>query len=219
MAYKKLKITITAATDKELQTAAGLFEVHDTTRLNTGVGMVNTALHLGKYFATHHPDFVLNIGIAGAIDRQIPLCEVYLIERDEFAWFGAESPEGYIPFSMIGTFDTKNNPSKAYCANLQQYKSSFDYLKRADALTVQTVTGTDSSKEHLRLHYKAELESMEGAAFYYACHHFNMPCAQLRAVSNYVEVRRREQWKIDEALANLRQALQKLSENMDVSSF
>jgi futalosine hydrolase len=40
---------------------------------------------------------------------------------------------------------------------------------------------------------------MEGAAFMYSCLVAGVPFAQIRAVSNVVERRNRDGWKIDEA--------------------
>jgi futalosine hydrolase len=47
------------------------------------------------------------------------------------------------------------------------------------------------------------VETMEGAAFMYACLVHGLPFAQVRAVSNFVERRNREAWRIPEAVAAL----------------
>jgi futalosine hydrolase len=44
---------------------------------------------------------------------------------------------------------------------------------------------------------------MEGAAFFYACREAGVPCLQIRAVSNYVEKRNRDNWHIGLAIKNL----------------
>jgi futalosine hydrolase len=44
---------------------------------------------------------------------------------------------------------------------------------------------------------------MEGAAFFYACQQVNARCIQIRAVSNYVEKRNRDNWQIGLAIKNL----------------
>jgi futalosine hydrolase len=44
---------------------------------------------------------------------------------------------------------------------------------------------------------------MEGAAFMYACAINGLPFAQVRAVSNFVERRNRQAWKIAEATRSL----------------
>ena len=48
---------------------------------------------------------------------------------------------------------------------------------------------------------------MEGAAFMYACLMHDVPFAQIRAVSNVVERRNREAWKIREAIDALGEAV------------
>jgi futalosine hydrolase len=50
---------------------------------------------------------------------------------------------------------------------------------------------------------------MEGAAVFYACEQEGMPCAQIRAISNYVERRNKASWQVDLALKNLNDWLQK----------
>jgi futalosine hydrolase len=48
-----------------------------------------------------------------------------------------------------------------------------------------------------------QVESMEGAAFMYACLLHGVPFAQVRGVSNRVERRNRAAWRLDEAIARL----------------
>jgi len=47
------------------------------------------------------------------------------------------------------------------------------------------------------------VESMEGAAFMYACMVHQVPFAQVRAVSNMVERRNRGSWKMADAIRAL----------------
>ena len=44
---------------------------------------------------------------------------------------------------------------------------------------------------------------MEGAAFFYACMIDKVPCAQIRAVSNFIEKRNRDNWNMALAIKNL----------------
>ena len=48
-----------------------------------------------------------------------------------------------------------------------------------------------------------DIESMEGAAFFYVCMMEKIPCVQLRAISNYVERRNKNNWNIPLSLKNL----------------
>ena len=58
---------------------------------------------------------------------------------------------------------------------------------------------------------EAEIETMEGAAFFETCLRYGIPFAEIRAVSNRVGEEERSRWDIPLALRNLQDALQPLS--------
>jgi futalosine hydrolase len=49
---------------------------------------------------------------------------------------------------------------------------------------------------------------MEGAAFFYACLLAEVSFVEVRSISNYVEKRNRDNWKMTEAITNLNAVLQ-----------
>ena len=53
---------------------------------------------------------------------------------------------------------------------------------------------------------------MEGAAFFQACMTEGVAFSEIRAISNYVEPRNRDNWKIAEAIENLNKTLIELFE-------
>lgn len=61
---------------------------------------------------------------------------------------------------------------------------------------------------------KADVESMEGAAFFETCLRFGTPFAELRAISNEVGVRDHAFWDIPLALRNLQSALTTFRNNL-----
>jgi futalosine hydrolase len=76
-------------------------------------------------------------------------------------------------------------------------------LRQVDAVTVNTVHGNEKSIKSVKRKYNPDIESMEGAAFFYVCMMEKIPCIQLRAVSNYVERRNKNSWNIPLAIRNL----------------
>jgi futalosine hydrolase len=76
-------------------------------------------------------------------------------------------------------------------------------LPVGDAITVNTAHGHAASIARAVERYNPHVESMEGAAFMYACLVHGMPFAQIRAVSNIVERRNRAAWKMGEAIEAL----------------
>ena len=59
-----------------------------------------------------------------------------------------------------------------------------------------------------------QVESMEGAAFMYACLLRDLPFAQVRAVSNVVEPRNRDAWKMREAVTHLNETALEILETV-----
>ncbi len=165
--------------------------------LITGVGMVSTAFALGKHLATHQYDLVINLGIAGSFDRSIALGEVVEVVEDHLSELGAEDDEAFLPIETLGFGESVFRTDTRLSSYADQQ------LKQVSAITVNTVHGHESSIQKLTDRIQPQLESMEGAAFFYACKEAGVPCLQIRAVSNYVEKRNRDAWQIGLAIKNL----------------
>ena len=163
--------------------------------LITGAGMVPTAFALGQHLAINQYDLAINLGIAGSFDRDIALGEVVEITEDTFAELGAEDDENFITIDELGF-------GKSGFSSTYPLPAKFN-LKKTAAITVNTVHGNEASIKKLSNRVNAQIESMEGAAFFYACAAAGVPCMQIRAVSNYVEKRNRDTWQIGLAIKNL----------------
>jgi futalosine hydrolase len=167
----------------------------DISVLITGAGMVPTAFALGKHLAKNKYDLAINLGIAGSFDKSIALGEVVEITEDTFAELGAEDDEDFITIDKLGLGES------TFRSTYNLHESAG--LRKANAITVNTVHGNDTSIKKLSGYIDAQIESMEGAAFFYACREAGVPCLQIRAVSNYVEKRNRDAWQIGLAIKNL----------------
>ena len=51
---------------------------------------------------------------------------------------------------------------------------------------------------------------MEGAAVFKVCNEFSVPCIQIRAISNNVEKRNKENWNMPLAIRNLNKQVAKI---------
>ena len=78
-----------------------------------------------------------------------------------------------------------------------------DGLVRVEGITVNTVHGEEESIKRVLSRVNPGVETMEGAAFFYVCKREGQACAQIRAISNYVEKRDKGSWEIELALKNL----------------
>lgn len=176
--------------------------------LVTGVGLPLTAFAMGKVLAAQSYDLAINAGIAGALDRQLAIGDVVQVVVEAFADLGIEEADGR--FSSVHSLGLLP-PSQAPFRDGLLYNDDSgegDFLPRVQGLSVNKVHGKKGSIARLRAAYpQAQVESMEGAAFFYACLSEGLPFMQIRAISNYVEARDREKWDIPLAIDNLNKVL------------
>lgn len=201
-----MKVLLVSATEAEiapfLESAGknGVPEItgHRVTTLITGVGMVATAFRMGMHLSRNSYDLAINTGIAGAFDRNLQIGQVTAVAEDCFAELGAEDGEEFLPIDRLGFGESRILATKP---------DKLPDLPQVKAITVSRVHGNETTIFKTMSRLQPQVESMEGAAFFYACTQVNLPSVQLRAVSNYVERRNRSGWDIPLAIGNLNAAL------------
>lgn len=193
-----MKPLIVAATEKEIAPFLQQGPPAQADVLITGVGMVATAYHVGHHIRDQHYDLILNVGIAGAFDRSIALGTVVHVVEDTLAELGAEDGENWLSIADLG-FGKSSYTSPAPVTN-----KHVQALPTCHGITVNTVHGHEATIQQVLARYPdVQVESMEGAAVFYAAEQANIPALQIRAISNYVEQRNREWWDIPRAVQNL----------------
>lgn len=203
-----MRLLIVAATSIEVQPLLSAFPglekgslaigEHHFDLLITGVGMVPTAFAVGHQLAKHTYTMALNLGIAGSFDPLLPIGEVVSVSRDIFAEWGAQDDEEFLSIDDLG-FGQSLQTAK-YTGYFQQVS-----LYQVRGITVNTAHGHEMTIAKTKVRLDPQIESMEGAAFLYACNQVGIDCLQVRAVSNYVERRQRDNWDIGLAVKNLNQ--------------
>lgn len=195
-----MKILIIAATEVEI--APFLKSEHARNPkievLVTGVGMTATAFALGQWLQKPDKvDLLLNVGIAGAFDKAIELGALFRVDTDIFSELGAEDHDKFVPVEELGLGQS------IYQSGYTQQYGHANSLPPAKAITVNTVHGHQPSIDNIYDRVHPHLESMEGAAVFYAGEKAKIPCLQIRSVSNYIENRNRAAWKVKQAVENL----------------
>lgn len=188
---------------------------HDVDVLITGVGMVATAVWCSRALASERYDRALNLGVCGSFDRSIELGSVVHVVSDRLSELGAEDGESFLSMQQLGLLDDNEPPfvNGRLVNQTPPASATLAGLRPVDGITVNTVHGREQSIACVVDRDAPQVESMEGAAFMYACLVHGQPFAQVRAVSNLVERRNRAAWKMPEAIANLgATALRMLSE-------
>jgi futalosine hydrolase len=186
------------------------FRDHEIDVLIPGIGMMNTAFQLGKAFSAKKYDLALNAGIAGAYDLSIPVGTVVDVMEDCVSELGAEDQDQFLSVFDLGLTDPDKFPYQGgRLVNTLPVRgnSVLERLQKVKGNTVNTIHADKISIERILMRVNARIESMEGAAFLYSCLLEQIPNAQVRAVSNYVEERDKSKWDIELALKNLNQTL------------
>ena len=180
--------------------------------LLTGVGMVATAYWVGRAIASGSYDVAINAGICGSFDRQLPIGDVVNVVEDSFPEMGTEDGEYFLSLIDLDLLGRDEFPfTNGVLENKVTYNHPMlDLLRKVKGITVNRVHGQAHSIGKLLETIQPDVETMEGAAFLYACQSIGLKCLQLRSVSNYVETRNRTAWNIPLAIRNLNQTLTEL---------
>jgi futalosine hydrolase len=176
---------------------------HQIDVLIAGVGMVQTAVWCARTLREHTPDLALNLGVCGSFNPEFPPGAVVHVVSDRISELGAEDGDAFLDISELGLLGSDEPSFPSGRLENQVPPRAVHHLPPAHGITVNTVHGHEPSIEAAVTRWAPDVESMEGAAFMYACQVEGVPFAQIRAVSNRVERRNRTGWKMLEAIARL----------------
>ena len=205
-----MKLLIIAATEREVESSRSRLSSNRNIQwLISGPGMMATAYHVGQALASRKPDLVVNAGVCGSFGEELKPEAVVNVVEETVADLGAEDGDN---LQSVFDLDLQGlnqrpftngrliNPHHSPFASLEQ-------LARVRGISVNSVSGRTDTIERLRVTHDPDVESMEGAAVFYACLMAGVPFLEVRAVSNYVEQRNRDAWKLDDAIRNLNEWL------------
>ena len=184
--------------------------------LVTGVGSIFTTYYLTKALNATNYDLAINIGIAGSFDYFLEQGFVVNVIQDQFADLGVEEDDNFYTLSEKELMNENIYPfRREILKNKETYNiDEVDSLIPVKAITVNTLIGNLESVEKLKNKFKPEVMTTEGAAFFYVCLMENIPFLQLRAISNFVEIRKVENWNIPLALKNLTDSIMTIFEEL-----
>jgi len=176
--------------------------------LVTGMGPVTTAASLSNYLTLHGSgiDGILNIGVAGAYrDSGVVMLDICLAQQEFLGDFGICMQDGIRDFApglvkAAPPLLFNNELVARFAGILNGHDIAF---KTVNFVTVNCSSGTTERGEFLRKKFAAGCENMEGAAVAMVCTNFNIPCVELRCVSNMVQGRDGANWQLDEAIEKI----------------
>jgi nucleoside phosphorylase len=153
--------------------------------LITGVGILSAALSLSKAFQKQNYKNAIQIGIAGAYHSSgLQLEDIVEVKSDCLIEFLPWEPN---TFFASGTLPCENKSQTAML------------VKGATVFSCSDTEEMENARGDL-----AQVESMEGAAFFAVCKEYKVEAVQIRAISNYASKYEKKEWKTEEALLKLR---------------
>jgi futalosine hydrolase len=218
MSFKILYVSATSSEAEALKMIRGLiaeqgeYRISNTTLtlLVAGVGSMSTSWAMTKWLSSNpKPDLVINAGIAGSFKEEFSIGDVVLPVTDRFADSGIEDGENYLTLFEAGLANAEEFPFRSGIIHADPcYSTRISNLVRpVNAITVNTATGSEATKNRLLMKFNPDIETMEGATFFYICSREKIPFLALRAVSNMVEPRNKAKWNIPFAIERLSEKL------------
>ena len=207
-----MKILVVSATEKEISPLLNRIGIekfasehlhnckhknNDVDVLVTGVGMTVTAFWLGKILSDKY-DFAINFGLAGSFNQDLKIGTIVNIVQEHFSELGAEDDEKFLSLSEIGLDGISEVLNETKISN-----KVLEKIPMVCGITVNKVHGNEKSIEKIFSKFHPNTESMEGAAFLFACAQEKIPYAQIRSISNFVEKRNKNKWNIPLAIETL----------------
>lgn len=176
--------------------------------LITGVGMVSTAYYSGKILNDSY-DLAFNVGICGSFNSNLEIGTVVNVYEDCFSELGAEDGDAFLTLDDLQLDGIAKIQNNSGAINVEIEK-----LPKVNGITVNTSHGNETSIKKVVEKFHPIVESMEGAAFMFACENERIPYVQIRAVSNYVEKRNKDKWNIPLAIENLNKKVIEILDNL-----
>ena len=201
-----------AATENEMAPFLdlGRFDPDRLSTLVCGVGPLGSGVRTARYLEKHHRRIasVVNFGVGGAYLHEEPakgagVLDICLATREVLGDYGVCFGLEIEPFAdpAIGgpaSFDLDQGLWDRAVRILQD--NGIDHLS-GTFVTVNGASGTEARGRRLRERFTAICENMEGAAIARACREFGLPLLEIRSISNLVEDRPGEPWRLGEAAA------------------
>jgi futalosine hydrolase len=221
MSFNLLYVAATSSEADALKKITGIVPVRGGYRsgnveinvLVTGVGSVATVWSMKQWLSENKkPDLALNAGIAGSYNCDMGNGDVVMPLTDCFADAGIEDGDRFLTLSEAGLIGGDEFPFRnGLLHNDTTYGLQMkSIIRSARAITVNTATGSEATRMKLVQKFNPDIETMEGATFFYLCIREKIPFLAVRAISNKVEPRDKSKWNISLALDNLSEKLNEI---------
>jgi len=173
--------------------------------LVTGYGSVFMTYNLTKIFQVESYDLAINVGLAKSYDYFLEIGYVVNVVQDQFADLGFEYKGNIYSLWDNEMIDLNSYPFiDDVLNNIGDFElEEVERLPKVKAITLNTLYSTFENVEKFREKYNPDIETMEGAAFFFVCLSEQVSFLQIRAISGFADIHNVENWNLPIALENL----------------
>lgn len=191
-----------------------------------GMGKTNASQALAALLETHPVRGVIGFGVGGAYPGSgLDVGGVAVATVEIYGDEGVEGPEGWVSTEAIG-IPLVETAGGARFNELRLDEERVDAAERALSaagvgfvsgpfVTVSACSGTLARGEALRARHDAICESMEGAACAHVAALYEVPFLEVRGISNLVEDRDLNRWKLGDAAEAAAGAVERIAAEWD----
>lgn len=167
----------------------------------TGVGLMPSTYAIMQMIARLKPDLIIQVGIAGSFNPTLVLGTAVTIRQEMLADMGVYETDGYHDIFELGLAEENVPPfEQGAIVNHHDHLIESASLPAVSAVSVNEISTSAEKINVFAEKYKADIESMEGAALHYVCAMQQIPFIQIRGISNLVGERDKTKWKIPESM-------------------
>jgi len=167
----------------------------------TGVGINAMTYAITKAIIKNNYKFIILVGIAGSFNSQHKIGSVVNVMSEEFSDLGVKTNNGFVDIFDMKLCNANEFPySNKKLDNYTLINNHIiNNLPPVSGSTVQTIISSSKSS----IATKTDVESMEGAAFFYCCMMEKQAFIQIRSISNFVGETDKAKWNIPLAVSSL----------------
>ncbi len=148
----------------------------------SGIGKVNSALATAKLIANEHPDYIINSGVAGGLDRSVAQGDIVVGEYT--AYHDLDIGEEIASQDDLG-FPKLIPADSALLARIKEIRASDDTVKYGLICTGdQFITNNDALMVIKGKFPEALAVDMESNSIAHACYQNNVPFISIRIISD-----------------------------------
>lgn len=169
----------------KLEFYTGIHKNQELIIVKCGVGKVNAAMCTQLLIDLFKPDYIINIGVAGAVSDEVNIGDIIistnLMEHDfDCTAFGYE--KGIIPRLDTSDFKADNNLLNYAISSKKNFKNLNVY--EGVIVSGDIFVNSKQLKEELKIRYNAMCVEMEGASIAHVCTLNEIPFLVIRSMSD-----------------------------------